>query len=77
VIDFGESIANAPELGNLARIFVQDLGNIQAVHEGHQTSKNGYVILSDLNEAPLRRWHDMYDHCLGLSTTDHTMEEGR
>jgi hypothetical protein len=66
IINFGESITDAVELGNLARIFAQDLGNMPMVQEGVKTSKSGYVILSEHNETPLRRWHDMYDRWMGL-----------
>jgi nitrite reductase/ring-hydroxylating ferredoxin subunit len=66
IIDFGESIVDAKELGILARIFVQDLGNMVAVHEGLKSSKSGYVILSDHHETQVRRWHDQYDHWMGL-----------
>ena len=69
VLEPGQPITDAPELGQLARIFAQDLGNIPMVQEGLMTSKNGYVILSNSNEAPLRHWHDRYDMWMGLDNT--------
>ncbi|HKX77369.1 MAG TPA: aromatic ring-hydroxylating dioxygenase subunit alpha [Novosphingobium sp.] len=62
----GHSIIEAKELGQLARIFAQDLANMPEVQLGLKSSKSGYVILSDHNEAPLRRWHDQYEKWMGL-----------
>ena len=70
VLNFGEPITEALELGWLARIFVQDLGNIPYVQQGLKTSKTGYVILSSHNEAPVRRFHDQYDRWMGLEEAD-------
>jgi phenylpropionate dioxygenase-like ring-hydroxylating dioxygenase large terminal subunit len=70
VLDFGQAITDAKELGWLARIFVQDLGNIPYVHQGMKASRTGYVILSVHHEAPVRRWHDQYDRWMGLDNAD-------
>jgi len=66
VLDFGDPITNAGELGWLAKIFAQDLGNIKEVHDGMQTSGTGYAILSNHHEAPVRRWHDQYERWMGI-----------
>lgn len=61
-----EPISNAPELGMLARIFLQDIGNMPRVQEGLKSSKQGYVVLSDRNEAPVRHFHDLYNKWMGF-----------
>lgn len=63
----GETTTDAPELGQLGRVFLQDIGNMRAQQEGLKTSGNGYVIFSDHNEAPLRHLHDLYEKWMGLS----------
>ena len=77
VLDFGQPITDAGELGWLARIFVQDLGNIPYVQEGLKTSHNEYVILSSHNEAPVRRWHDQYDRWMGIEDNGGKLESVR
>lgn len=61
-----EPISNAPELGMLARVFLQDMANMPRVQEGLKTSKQGYVILSNANEAPVRHLHNLYNQWMGL-----------
>lgn len=70
VIGPGQSVTDAPELGHLARIFEQDVGNMAFVQEGLRTSHSGYVILSRHNEAPVRKFHDMYDKWMGFEEGD-------
>ncbi len=65
-----DSISEAHELGGLWRIFQQDLGNVAAVQAGLQTSARGYVILSQHNDAPVRKFHDMYDRWMGSDNSD-------
>ncbi|MGK2910589.1 MAG: aromatic ring-hydroxylating oxygenase subunit alpha [Sphingobium sp.] len=62
----GEDTTASPELGQLARIFLQDVANMPRVQEGLKTSGRGYVILAEHNEAPMRKLHDMYEHWMGL-----------
>jgi len=62
----GESTIDAPELGQLGRVFLQDIGNMHRQQEGLKTSGNGYVIMSDHNEAPMRHLHDLYEKWMGL-----------
>ena len=71
VLGPGESIADAPELGQLARIFQQDLANVGQVQSGLESSPTGYVILSNHNEAPVRHFHDLYDKWMGFENGDH------
>ncbi len=61
-----EPITNAVELGFIARIFVQDLGNLRAVQAGLKSSPHRYVILGSHNDAPVRHFHDLYDKWMGL-----------
>lgn len=70
VLDFGESITDAVGLGQLARIFAQDLANIPFVQKGLQSCQREYVLLSDVLEAPLRHWHDHYNRWMGLDNSD-------
>src|SRR5690606_7743074 len=62
----GEDVSAAPELGQLARIFLQDIGNMPRVQEGLKTSGNGYIIVSSHHEAPMRHLHDLYEKWMGL-----------
>jgi phenylpropionate dioxygenase-like ring-hydroxylating dioxygenase large terminal subunit len=71
VIDFGEPILEAKELGQLARIFSQDLANIPYVQTGLKSSQTGYVLLSSLNDAPVRHFHDLYDKWMGFEDGDY------
>jgi len=71
VIDFGEPILDAKELGQLARIFSQDLANIPYVQTGLKSSQTGYVLLSSLNDAPVRHFHDLYDKWMGFEDGDY------
>lgn len=62
----GETTIDAPELGQLGRVFLQDIGNMKSQQEGIKTNGNGYVIFSDHNEAPVRHLHDLYEKWMGL-----------
>lgn len=62
----GEDTSATPELGYLARVFMQDIGNMSLVHEGLKTLPQRQVILSDHNEAPVRHFHDLYEKWMGL-----------
>jgi hypothetical protein len=35
------------------------------------------VILSEHNEAPVRRWHDLYDKWMGFENGDYLAEESK
>jgi phenylpropionate dioxygenase-like ring-hydroxylating dioxygenase large terminal subunit len=70
-----EPISNAPELGQLARIFTQDIGNMPKVQEGLKASRQGYVILSEHNEAPVRHLHDLYNRWMGFEDGDYLASE--
>jgi phenylpropionate dioxygenase-like ring-hydroxylating dioxygenase large terminal subunit len=66
-----QSIAEAHELGGLSRIFQQDLANMPAVQEGVKASGTGYVLLSQHNDAPVRKFHDLYDKWMGFEEGDY------
>jgi phenylpropionate dioxygenase-like ring-hydroxylating dioxygenase large terminal subunit len=70
-----QTIADAPELGQVGRIFQQDINNMLNVHEGMKTSRQGYVILSQHNEAPVRHLHDLYNKSMGFEDGDYLAEE--
>lgn len=63
----GETVADAPELGQLARIFTQDLGNVVHVQAGLKTNGLGHVMLAMHNETPVRHFHDLYEKWMGLA----------
>jgi hypothetical protein len=37
-----------------------------AVQQGLKTNGNGYTILSDHNETPVRKFHDLYEKWMGI-----------
>ena len=61
-----ESISAAPEIGYLARIFMQDIANMPMVHKGVKSLERGDVLLSDHYDAPVRKFHDLYEKWMGL-----------
>lgn len=63
----GEDTSAAPELGQLARIFIQDCGNMPFVQLGLKTNGRGYVIMSEHNETPVRHLHDLYEKWMELA----------
>lgn len=75
-LKLGSPISDAPELGILAHIFLQDLGNMEAVQAGLRTSPNGYVILGNHNDAPVRHFQDLYEKWMGLEESIHTPLNG-
>lgn len=64
------SITDAPELGHLTRVFMQDLGNLPHIQAGLHTIRSGHVVFSSLNEAPIRKFHDLYEEWMGLQDGD-------
>lgn len=56
-----EPWANAEELGGLAAIFEQDMGNLPFVQEGLHASGNGEVHFGRYTEMRIRKMHDMID----------------
>ncbi|MBV9994484.1 MAG: hypothetical protein JO127_04655 [Caulobacteraceae bacterium] len=61
-----DSMANAVELGHLGRIAIQDVANMEAVQQGLKQLRRGYVILSQHHDAPVRKFHDLYNRWMGL-----------
>jgi phenylpropionate dioxygenase-like ring-hydroxylating dioxygenase large terminal subunit len=70
-LQLGQPISDACGLGNLARVFLQDVTNMEAVQDGCKTSKLGYTILSINNEAPVRHFHDLYNKWMGFENGDY------
>jgi len=63
----GEDTCASPELGQLARIFLQDIANMPRVQEGLKSSGTGYVILGEHHEAPVRHLHELYEKWMDLA----------
>jgi hypothetical protein len=57
----------APELGQAAKIFQQDCGNIPQVHKGLKTKQPPYVWYSAYQESIIRNFHRNYEARLGLA----------
>ncbi|MGE3691991.1 MAG: Rieske 2Fe-2S domain-containing protein, partial [Novosphingobium sp.] len=58
---------DAPELGDLAKIFEQDSGNIPQVYKGMKTKQPPYIWLAGYQESVLRNFHTLYAKQLGLA----------
>ena len=63
----GESWTSVADLGTIARIVDQDIGNVPDVHEGLKTKEPPYVIYSAHQESVIRAFHDQYERRLELS----------
>jgi len=61
-----ESLANAVELGHLGRVAIQDVANMEAVQQGMKQLERGYVVLSQHNDTPVRKFHDLYNKWMGV-----------
>ena len=57
---------DAPELGTLAKIFMQDTGNVPHVQAGLKTKQPPYVWYSEYQESIIRNFHRNYEKALGL-----------
>ncbi len=55
----------APELGMLAKIFNQDIRNLQYVYEGQKATARKHLRLGDYNELKIRHFHDLYGKWVG------------
>lgn len=62
-----EPWASAPELGTLARIIDQDLGNMQAIQRGVMAKDPPYVWCSAYQEGKIKNFHENYERWLGLA----------
>ena len=60
-----EPWTEASELGFLAAVFEQDMGNLPYVQEGLKCSKNGRVELGDYQEIRIRQFHRTLEKYLG------------
>jgi phenylpropionate dioxygenase-like ring-hydroxylating dioxygenase large terminal subunit len=56
----------APELGNLAKIFEQDTGNVPQVYRGMKTKQPPSIWLAGYQESVIRNFHRLYEERLGL-----------
>jgi nitrite reductase/ring-hydroxylating ferredoxin subunit len=56
---------DAPELGNLARVFNQDLRNLPYVYQGMKATAREHLRLADYNELKLRHFHQLYGEWVG------------
>ncbi|MCB2074029.1 MAG: aromatic ring-hydroxylating dioxygenase subunit alpha [Novosphingobium sp.] len=61
---------DAPELGTLAKIFMQDTGNVPHVQTGLKTKEPPYVWYSGYQESIIRNFHLNYDKALGLDEVE-------
>jgi nitrite reductase/ring-hydroxylating ferredoxin subunit len=60
-----DDYTQAPELGNLAKIFNQDLRNLPHVYAGMKATAKKHIRFADYNELKLRHWHEMYSNLIG------------
>ena len=60
-----EKWSDAPELGGLAGIFEQDMGNLPYVQEGLHASGTGMVHFGRYTEMRIRQLHRMLDRFIG------------
>ncbi|MEQ8689728.1 MAG: aromatic ring-hydroxylating dioxygenase subunit alpha [Pseudomonadales bacterium] len=59
-LEADEDWTNAPELGQLAKIFNQDLRNLPFVYQGMKATARDNLRLGDYNELKLRHFHELY-----------------
>jgi phenylpropionate dioxygenase-like ring-hydroxylating dioxygenase large terminal subunit len=62
-----ERWSDAAELGGLAAIFEQDMGNLPYVQEGLHSSGNGLVHFSKYSEMRIRQLHKLIDRYMGMN----------
>jgi hypothetical protein len=62
-----ERWSDAAELGGLAAIFEQDMGNLPYVQEGLHSSGNGLVHFSRYSEMRIRQLHKLLDRYMGMN----------
>ena len=62
-----QSWYDAPELGPLGQIFLQDSHNMPNVQLGLKTKQPPYVWYSAYQEGKIRNFHENYDRWMGLS----------
>ena len=56
-----EDWTNAPELGMLAKVFNQDVRNLQYVYQGMKATAREHLRIGDYNELKLRHFHALYE----------------
>jgi phenylpropionate dioxygenase-like ring-hydroxylating dioxygenase large terminal subunit len=74
-LDPDAPISDAPELGMLGRVFLQDIANMHEVQRGVKSSKQGYVMLGVNNDAPVRHFHSLYDKWMGFEDGDYLAKQ--
>lgn len=67
VLGEDEKWSDAPELGGLAAIFEQDMGNLPYVQEGLHASGSGTVHFGRYTEMRIRQMHHLLDRYIGVS----------
>jgi phenylpropionate dioxygenase-like ring-hydroxylating dioxygenase large terminal subunit len=55
-----DDYTDVPELGQLAKVFNQDVHNLPQVHKGLKGMKNPQVIFADYQESKIRHFHENY-----------------
>ncbi len=66
LLDFDESWSSAEELGNLGKVFDQDVFNMERVQIGLETTVKPGVTLANYQESKVRWFHNMLDRYLGV-----------
>ena len=56
-----DDYTEAHELGMLAKIFNQDIRNLEHVYAGMKATAREHLRFADYNELKLRHWHEMYE----------------
>ncbi|MBC2776631.1 aromatic ring-hydroxylating oxygenase subunit alpha [Parasphingopyxis marina] len=57
--------SEAPELGNLAWVFDQDVLNFPAMQRGLESSATGKIVLTEYQEIKIRHFYELYRKWLG------------
>ena len=66
LLDFDEPWSSAEELGNLGKVFDQDVFNMERVQIGLETTVKPGVTLANYQESKVRWFHNMLDRYLGV-----------
>src|SRR3546814_19345393 len=66
----------APELGNLARVFDQDVLNFPAMQRGLDSSARGKISLTSGQDLKIRHFYEMHAAWLGSDVVCHRSQHG-
>ena len=64
-----QSWTEAPELGTLARIIDQDLGNMAAIQKGLKAKSRPFVWFSAYQEGKIKNFHENYERWMSLDAS--------